>query len=161
MRKYDEKYLKTKNGRANNLLCAYRANDKKYGRGECTLTAEWIVENIFSKPCAHCGENDWRKIGCNRLDNSKPHTVDNVEPCCKKCNDALGRIELNKVQSKQVDQISPTDGEIIRTWNSAADTRSLGFNPSSVTVCCRGGRINKGKWESRKTYKGYIWKYPL
>ena len=43
MKKSDEKYLKTKKGRASNILCAYRANDKKYNRGEGDLTAEWIV----------------------------------------------------------------------------------------------------------------------
>ena len=53
------------------------------------MTAEWIIKNIFSRPCAHCGETDWRKLGCNRLDNSKPHTMDNCEPCCLKCNNRL------------------------------------------------------------------------
>lgn len=161
MRPYDEKYLNTKKGRANNLLCAYRASDKRHKRGECTLTAEWIVENIFTKPCAHCGKSGWKVIGCNRLDNNKPHTIENVEPCCKECNDMLAREELSKEQSKRVDQIDKITGEIINSWNSAADTKNEGFNPSSVATCCRGGRINKGKWESSKTYKGYIWKRPL
>ena len=83
---YIKQYNKTPIGRAYCLLRAYRQSDKIAGRGECTLTAKWIVENIFTQPCAHCGETDWRKIGCNRLDNSLPHTPDNVEPCCFKCN---------------------------------------------------------------------------
>lgn len=84
-------YNTTKNGRAHKLVTAYKSSDKKYGRGEGDLTAEWIVQNIFSKPCVYCGETDWRKIGCNRLDNTKPHTMDNVEPCCSKCNIRLPR----------------------------------------------------------------------
>ena len=79
----------TLNGRAEMLLSAYRYKDKKKGRGEGDLTAKWIAENILTKPCAHCGESDWHKIGCNRLDNSKPHTMDNVEPCCFDCNNKL------------------------------------------------------------------------
>lgn len=79
-------YTKTPMGRASYLRAAYIREDRKYERGECDLTAKWIVDNIFSKPCTHCGESDWTKIGCNRLDNSKPHTMDNVEPCCWKCN---------------------------------------------------------------------------
>lgn len=79
-------YGKTPMGRAHYLLCAYKQSDKICNRGKGDLTAKWIVENIFSKPCAHCGETDWTKLGCNRLDNTKPHTMDNVEPCCKKCN---------------------------------------------------------------------------
>ena len=50
------------------------------------MTTAWILENIFTKPCAHCGKEGWDVIGCNRLDNSKPHTMDNVEPCCFDCN---------------------------------------------------------------------------
>lgn len=83
---YQVEYNKTPMARANMLLGAYNNADVKRGRGKGDLTAKWIVENIFTKPCAHCGETDWRKIGCNRLDNSKPHTMDNVEPCCYKCN---------------------------------------------------------------------------
>lgn len=153
MRKYDEKYLSTKNGRAHNLLCSYRQNDKKYNRGECTLTAEWIVENIFTKSCAHCGESDWHKIGCNRIDDSKPHTPDNVEPCCLSCNDKLA-----KKQSKQVYQYT-LDGKLVGIYQSAKDTSTDGFNSSSVCTCCRGGRLNHGKWESANTHKGYKWSY--
>lgn len=98
---YHKEYTKTKMGRASYLAAAYDREDRKYNRGECDFDAKWIVENIFDKPCVHCGETDWRKIGCNRLDNSKPHTKDNVEPCCGKCNlllqetnrDCLGRFK--------------------------------------------------------------------
>lgn len=85
----DLPYNKTPKGRAVYLLNRYKSSDKEHNRGESDLTSQWIVENIFSKPCAHCGETDWRKIGCNRLDNDKPHTMDNVEPCCGKCNRKL------------------------------------------------------------------------
>lgn len=77
--------------RAFNLTSAYNQTDRKYGLGKGDLTAQWIVVNIFSKPCAHCGKSGWQIMGCNRLDNSKPHTMDNVEPCCAKCNKKLPR----------------------------------------------------------------------
>ena len=83
---YNKQYIKTPIGRANILLCAYRQSDKDQNRGECTLTTQWIVDNIFSKPCHYCGETDWKKLGCDRVDNSKPHTPDNVVPCCCECN---------------------------------------------------------------------------
>jgi hypothetical protein len=84
-----KRYIETKIGRATILLTRYNSADLEKGRGKGDLTAEWIVENIFTKPCAHCGETDWHKIGCNRIDNSKPHTMDNVEPCCGECNRKL------------------------------------------------------------------------
>lgn len=77
--------------RASGLLSAYNQLDRKYNRGKGDLTAQWIAENILSKPCVYCGESDWRKIGCNRLDNTKPHSKDNVEPCCRDCNLKLPR----------------------------------------------------------------------
>lgn len=81
-----KQYFKTPIGRAYQLIGGYSNADKKNGRGNCNLTAKWMVENILTKPCAHCGKEGWDVIGCNRLDNSKPHTKDNVEPCCKECN---------------------------------------------------------------------------
>lgn len=95
----NKQYRQTPIGRAVNLLGGYQRNDKKYKRGECTLTAQWIVENIFTKPCAHCGKTGWEIIGCNRLDNTLPHTPDNVEPCCEECNKkfSAGRPKKNPV----------------------------------------------------------------
>lgn len=83
---YNEQYYKTKIGRASNLANSYSQMDKISGREECTITKEWIVENIFSSKCIYCGEDDWTKLGCDRIDNSKPHTPDNVVCSCGKCN---------------------------------------------------------------------------
>lgn len=79
-------YQKTPIGRANILVGSYRRNDRKHNRGECTITKEWIVDNIFSQPCHYCGETDWHKLGCDRIDNDLPHTPENVVPCCWECN---------------------------------------------------------------------------
>lgn len=82
-------YRNTPMGRAVRLCNNYKHADINANRGDCTLTAKWIVDNIFSQPCAHCGKTDWHKIGCNRIDNKLPHTPDNVEPCCLECNKKL------------------------------------------------------------------------
>lgn len=84
-------YHSTKNGRAKSLLGGYKRNDKKNNRGECTLTSDWIVENIFSgQVCQYCGESDWQKLGCDRIDNDLPHTPDNVVCSCWDCNNKRG-----------------------------------------------------------------------
>lgn len=77
--------------RASYLRSVYNQLDLKNGRGKGDLTTKWIIENIFSKPCAHCGKTGWQIIGCNRLNNDLPHTMDNVEPCCLECNLKLPR----------------------------------------------------------------------
>ena len=91
MEQYMKQYNKTPTGRASYLLGDYRWADKNANRGECTLTAKWIIDNIFTQPCHWCGETDWIKLGCDRIDNDKPHTPDNVNPCCEECNIKRGR----------------------------------------------------------------------
>ena len=89
------KYNQTQNGRACYLINAHKREDKKNNRGECDLTVPWFVRNIFTK-CIYCGESDWKKLGCDRIDNSLPHTIENVVPCCLDCN--------NKRQKKPFEQ---------------------------------------------------------
>lgn len=80
-----ESYL-TKEGRAYSMYKNYQRLDLNARRGDCTLSPEWIVTNIYGSKCFWCGEDDWRKLGCDRIDNTKPHTEDNVICCCAKCN---------------------------------------------------------------------------
>lgn len=147
--KWNKKHLENYNtpiGRATCLLRAYTNQDIKHNRGEGDLTPEWIIENIFSKPCAHCGKTGWEVIGCNRLDNSKPHSKDNVEPCCEECNNELAIEE----QKKRVYQYT-LDGELVAIWPSANEAaRKLKFCQAHITDCCNG---------KRKTHKGYTWSY--
>ena len=153
-----ENWNDTKLGRAKSLLSSYRANDKKRKRGKTTITAKWIVENILSKPCVHCGETDWRKVGCNRLDNAKSHTPDNVEPCCWYCNNKLGHEFTKELQSKNVYQYTKDD-KLVKIWDSLNDVVKGGFNSGCVGACCRGGCFRDGKWQNAKTHKGYKWSY--
>lgn len=85
-------YRSTQLGRAYNLINGYRQNDKKYNRGKCTLTVDWMLENVFNgQTCHYCGKTDWTKLGCDRIDNSLPHTPDNCVPCCCDCNKKKAR----------------------------------------------------------------------
>ena len=79
-------YRQTQKGRANYLLQSYKRRDKKYLNTDCTITSDFIINEIFSKTCVYCGESDWRNLGCDRIDNSKPHTPYNVVCSCKNCN---------------------------------------------------------------------------
>lgn len=91
---YQKVYSKTPMGRAQRQFQQYKFMDKRNGFDNVIdFDARWIVENIYTKKCAHCDETDWHKLGCNRLDNNKPHTKDNVEPCCFHCNCALNGTE--------------------------------------------------------------------
>lgn len=94
----NKQYRNTPVGRAYYLLKDYIRDDRDYRRISDELPLNYVtvadVVRLITKKCAHfdeCGTYGWRKIGLNRLDNSKPHTIDNVEPCCFKCNIRLPR----------------------------------------------------------------------
>lgn len=76
----------TKEGRAYRLARNYKETDKRHRRGNSTVTAQWIMDNIFTSKCHWCGENDWKLLGCDRIDNNLPHSPDNVICSCVKCN---------------------------------------------------------------------------
>lgn len=71
--------------RAKRINDAYVCKDVFY-KLENNVTPEWIVENIFTKQCVYCGCDNWRKLGCDRIDNSKGHTMENCVPACRECN---------------------------------------------------------------------------
>jgi len=85
---YQREFRKTQAGRAQQLLSSYRYKDRLDNRGETTITKNWILENIFTSSCVYCGETDWRKLGCDRIDNEKAHTPENCVCACKICNSA-------------------------------------------------------------------------
>lgn len=84
---YKKEWAQTKEGKASSRLHKYKLMDKKYCGGGTTLTRQWIIDNIFSgQKCYYCGNDNWKELGCDRIDNSKPHTPDNVICSCGVCN---------------------------------------------------------------------------
>ena len=81
-------YNWTMEGRASKLFNSYRDSDSKRHRYDVSgnVTPEWIMEHIFTGSCVYCGDSDWRHLGADRIDNSKPHTPDNVVCSCGICN---------------------------------------------------------------------------
>jgi hypothetical protein len=72
-----------KNNREKHLIRCYKRNDNNKNL-ICDLTEEWVKNNITNKSCIYCGETE--NIGCDRIDNTKGHTKNNVVPCCSDCN---------------------------------------------------------------------------
>lgn len=71
--------------RANRLAEAYKKIDESKGL-ENNVTGEFILKHIFTSVCQKCGESDWKKLGCDRIDNSRGHLIDNVVCACRMCN---------------------------------------------------------------------------
>lgn len=145
---YHKEYGKTQMGRAQSQRGQYKRMDIRNGFGNVIdFDARWIVDNIYTKSCAYCGETDWHKLGCNRKDNNKPHTKDNVEPCCFKCNVKLAAEDFSKKKSTPLDQIDSITGEVLRTFKNTSECIMNGFTHTDAVA--RG---------DRKTDKGYIFK---
>lgn len=83
MKTYDSLSGQSKRNKVSKMVSAYRCKDKKKGMS-CDITNQWFLDNIISKPCFYCGDHE--NVGCDRIDNSKGHTMDNVVPCCYICN---------------------------------------------------------------------------
>lgn len=89
---YRREYQKTKQGKAVRMAGAHRESDYKRGFDVSNnIDYQWIMEHIFNgQTCYYCGESDWRKLGCDRINNKLPHTPDNVICACRKCNTNRG-----------------------------------------------------------------------
>lgn len=71
--------------KASKMISSYKNKDKKMGFDNvCDINIDWMIENIFNKQCEYCGDTE--RLGCDRINNDKPHTMDNVVPCCYECN---------------------------------------------------------------------------
>lgn len=92
--------------REGQLLNAYKKSDKRKGL-ECTISIEWIKNNITSKSCYYCGSIE--NLGCDRLDNSNGHTPDNVVPCCYRCN-SIRNVFFTPEQMKDIAQYIKSKG---------------------------------------------------
>lgn len=106
-------YYRTKNGRAAYLAGKYKQADKKRGFDiSNNVTSKWIVENIFSgQKCVYCGDQDWKHLGCDRMDNNKPHTADNCVCSCFICN--VDRGNYHSVEEfKQYRSLHPRECDI-------------------------------------------------
>ena len=128
--------------RACKLLQNYRFLDKKYDRGECSLTVEDIY-SLWEQGCHWCGETDWHSLGVDRIENTKPHTIDNVVCACRNCNVKRGR-------TKKVIQYT-LYGEFVKEWKSITEISNvLGLNKTCISLCCKGVQQTSG---------GYKWKF--
>ena len=79
-------YNHTVKGRAVKLVNQYNQVDKRMGRFENNISSDYLVNVLFPKGCAYCGEKDPKKLGADRIDNNRGHSADNVVCSCAACN---------------------------------------------------------------------------
>lgn len=165
----DEKIKK-----ANRLAYGYHWHDVNTHHFICEqdFDGKWIVDNIFTNECIYCGESDWHKLGCDRKDNSKPHTKDNVVCCCTRCNklrsDKFTVDEMKEIGAviKRIEKrhknyyhrlgkkvaCFTTSGELLKEYPCAEQTQEDGYAPRIVRRACQ-------KYNEGYRYRGMLWKY--
>lgn len=72
-----------KKDKVSRMLSQYRLRDKKK-RFVCDIDNQWLYDTISNGKCFYCG--DTKRLGLDRIDNTKGHTKDNVVVCCYECN---------------------------------------------------------------------------
>lgn len=89
----------------------------------------------------HLNENKW------------DNRAKNLEWCTQRENDlyGTGRERSNKSHKKPIEQLD-MNGNAIRCFGGANETREVGFRPSLVTACCKG---------KAQTHGGYKWRYAI
>ena len=80
--------VKSIRAKASKMISSYKVKDFKNGTDICDIDIDWMVANVLTQKCFYC--EDVRRVGCDRVDNSKGHTKSNVVPCCFDCNCARG-----------------------------------------------------------------------
>lgn len=100
--------------KASKMCASYKAKDR-INRREYDLTADWLIENILFELCHYCGTD--KMIGCDRRNNSKGHTKNNVIPCCHVCNTTRNNnfsVEEMEILGKTISEINKKRKDIIR-----------------------------------------------
>lgn len=139
-----KEYQSTKEGKLKKMVQAYKQQDKKHNRGVSTLTYEQLL-SLIEQGCHWCGEKDWTKLGADRIDNTKPHSLENCVCSCTHCN-------FGRENQKPVLQYTK-EGEFVAEYKSTCEAeRQSGIKQSQICSCCIG------KY-GYKTAGGYIWKY--
>lgn len=165
--------------RAKALSWRYDSIDlEKFGvKGD--VDYKWIMANIFNSKCTYCDESDWRKLGCDRIDNSKGHTKDNCICACRRCNMLRGnkfsvedmkeiggvikRIErrntVYKVAKKKGKKVAKLDKDrnVIKVYPAIVEVAADGYNREGVGRAANHYIDTTGRDYS--IYKGYYWEF--
>jgi 5-methylcytosine-specific restriction endonuclease McrA len=86
------------------------------------------VNEMLLQPCVWCGQSDWHKIGLDRKDNRFGHIRNNIQPCCKRCNEKKGK--LSNEEFRQAIAEGRIKLKIVKAVKADADTAAIPAMPS-------------------------------
>lgn len=99
--------------KASGMLANYKIRDVKKGL-EFDISKDYMIDIMLHGHCHYCGTT--KKLGLDRIDNTKGHTMDNVVPCCYECNVVRNNsftIDEMQLLGKTIRQIRLNRGELL------------------------------------------------
>lgn len=134
-KRVDERSKRTPNGVITTLFIFMKRRSKKRKHAPPKFTkvqlTKWLYDNGFQKlydDWVSSGYNRWKKPSCDRLDDSKGYSFDNMRLVTWKENHDKNKRELEKKSRKAVQQID-LDGTVTREWASITQAKKeLGFD---------------------------------
>lgn len=119
---YNKEFYNTIPGMAARRRNHYLADDKEKGFNTAqTITAEWIAENILTASCIYCHDAEPYHLGCDRIDESKGHTPDNVVCACPVCN---WERSLQKMSVEEFIEYRKTHPRLKKTMDDKLDRKT-------------------------------------
>lgn len=155
-------YRKTKKGVITTIYNSQRLNSKKRGHAPPKYTGIDLRKWMFCNPVfdeiyvkwVNSGYSKKLKPSCDRIDDYKSYTFDNIQIVTWQENNAKSHSDrrngINNKASKAVIQKS-MNGEFIYKFHSVhCASRVTGFLMSSIAKCCR---------KERRSLHGYKWSF--
>lgn len=154
------KFRKTEKGVTGRMMSGQVDKSKRRGHLAPSYNLKQLREFLYSKTnflelyseWVNSDYDKWKRPTCDRLDDSKPYSLDNIQVVTWRENDDKARADqrAGKINSSKP-MIAVTNGEEEFISMSEA-SRITGADITSISDVCKGKRITAG---------GYKWKFIL
>lgn len=157
-----KKYHRTEEGLLTQIYSNQKQNSKARGHKPPNYTKEELGVWCFAQKIWDKLFGNWKKSGhkkelipsCDRDDDYKPYTLDNIKLKTWEENNAKGHKDIREGRNNKVNRAIlqyTKDGVFVKEHYSINQAgRTIGINFKDICSCCQGKRKSAG---------GFIWKY--
>lgn len=173
---YHRNYRHTKEGLSKEIYNHQKSKSRLKGWVMPTYTLKELRYWLFAQDWFHVLFTRWEKSGfkkmlspsCDRLDDYKPYTLDNLQITTWQKNKDKGHADckngINNKRNKAVIGVHKDTGKIIKFHSVIEAQRQTGIANSSISDCCSGKikkHSNSGYYYMPQSAGGYVWKYDI
>jgi hypothetical protein len=153
---------KTKDGVILTIFCSQKLHSKARNHQPPTYTGKELRDWILAQPIFHelydkwvgSGYSRWEKPSCDRIDDYKGYSFDNIRLITFRENNERGHSDrvcgINNKMNRQVLRYDLNGNFIEEYYSTAQAGRGTGLPNTNIVKACRG---------KIKSCGGFIWKY--